>query len=81
MRVPGRIGQEPTRQYVSSREFPNQRFCGHALARAGQPRGSETYPEHLTEPFQQAVICAGLGDKDRTFEALDRMTVQEHVLI
>jgi len=28
-----------------------------------------------TSPFQQALIFAGLGDKDRTLEALDRMTV------
>jgi hypothetical protein len=28
-----------------------------------------------SNPFQQAVIFAGLGDKDRILEALDRMAV------
>ena len=28
-----------------------------------------------TNPWTQALIFAGLGDKERTFEALDRMTV------
>ena len=29
----------------------------------------------LVSPLQQAVIFAGLGDKERTLEALDRMAV------
>jgi hypothetical protein len=27
----------------------------------------------LANPYDQTLILAGLGDKDRTFEALDRM--------
>lgn len=77
-----RIGHESTRHYVSSREFPKQRFCGHTLGRAGRREEGENFTlTTARNPFQQAPICAGLGDKDRKSEALDRMTVQEPVLM
>ena len=60
----------------------NPRYLGHALGRAGRRAEAEqliaTSAQH---PFQQALIFAGLGDKDRTFEALDRMAVQGPVRI
>jgi len=60
----------------------NPRYLGHALGRAGRRGEAEqliaTSAQH---PFQQALIFAGLGDKDRTFEALDRMAVQGPVRI
>jgi TolB-like protein len=50
-------------------------FLGHALARAGRRDEAEKLAAGTTNPYSQAVIFAGLGDKERTIEALDRMTV------
>jgi hypothetical protein len=50
-------------------------FLGHALGRAGRRDAAEKLAAGTTNPFTQALIFAGLGDKERTFEALDRMTV------
>jgi Tfp pilus assembly protein PilF len=62
--------------------FPNPRFYGHALGRAGRRDEAEALAATVaTNPYQQALIYAGLGDKGRTFEALDRMTVQGPVRI
>jgi TolB-like protein/Tfp pilus assembly protein PilF len=49
-------------------------FLGYAFARAGRRAEAEKLAATLVSPFQQALIFAGLGDKDRTIEALDRMT-------
>ncbi len=46
---------------------------GHALGRAGRREEAEKIAAE-SHAFQQALTFAGLGDKDRTFEALDRMT-------
>jgi len=53
---------------------PIRGFLGFAFARAGhreeaQKLEAETPP---VNPFNHALIFAGLGDKDRAFEALDR---------
>jgi tetratricopeptide (TPR) repeat protein len=51
-------------------------FLGHALGRAGRREDAEKLAAANTaNPFTQALIFAGLGDKERTLEALDRMTV------
>jgi hypothetical protein len=50
-------------------------FLGHALGRASRREEAEKLAAGTTNPFTQAVIFAGLGDKERTLEALDRMTV------
>ena len=51
-------------------------YLGYALGRAGRHDEAEKYAASVAwNPFQQALTFAGLGDKDRTFEALDRMTV------
>ena len=50
-------------------------FLGHALGRAGRRDEAEKLAAGTTNPFAQALIFAGLGDKERTLEALDRMTV------
>jgi TolB-like protein/Flp pilus assembly protein TadD len=47
---------------------------GYALARAGRRDEAEKVASAALDPFAQALIFAGLGDKDRTFEALDRAT-------
>ena len=60
----------------------NPRYFGNALGRAGRRQEAEKLAATVaTHPFQQALIYAGLGDKDRTFEALDRMTAQGPVRI
>ena len=47
---------------------------GYAYARAGRREEAENLATTIPprNPFNQALIFAGLGDKDRTFEALDR---------
>ena len=47
---------------------------GYAYARAGRREEAEKLAAATPSrnPFNQALIFAGLGDKDRTFEALDR---------
>jgi hypothetical protein len=50
-------------------------FLGHALGRAGRREDAEKLAAGTTNPFTQALIFAGLGDHERTFEALDRMTI------
>ena len=50
-------------------------LLGHALGRAGRRDEAENLAADASNPFTQALIFAGLGDKERTLEALDRMTV------
>jgi hypothetical protein len=52
-----------------------QGFLGYAYARSGRREDAEKLAATLTaSPFHQALVFAGLGDKERTLEALDRMT-------
>jgi len=78
-----RIAQGRTGEAVQMlAAVPNPRYFGHALARAGRREEAEKLAATVaTNPFQQALIFAGLGDKDRTFQALDRMTGQGPVRI
>jgi len=46
-------------------------FLGYAYARTGRREEAEKMAIG-TNPFNQAVIFAGLGDKDRTLEAMER---------
>jgi TolB-like protein len=55
------------------------RFLRYAYARAGRREDAERLPTVSTATvskglLQPVLIYAGLGDKDRTFEAFDRMT-------
>jgi tetratricopeptide (TPR) repeat protein len=50
-------------------------FLGYALGRAGRRDEAEKLAAGTKDPFTQALIFAGLGDKERTLQALDRMTV------
>jgi tetratricopeptide (TPR) repeat protein len=48
-------------------------YLGYAYARAGRREEAENLAAASPQnPFNQAVIFAGLGDKDRALEALDR---------
>jgi hypothetical protein len=50
-------------------------YLGNAYARAGRRDEAEKLTASLApNPFQEALIYARLGDKDRTLEALQRMT-------
>jgi TolB-like protein/Flp pilus assembly protein TadD len=50
-------------------------FAGYAYARSGRREEAEKRAAASHYANEQALIFAGLGDKDRTFEALDRMAV------
>jgi tetratricopeptide (TPR) repeat protein len=55
----------------------NPGFVGYAYGRAGRREDAERVLAEVTSnrPNQQALIFAGLGDKDRAMEALERMAV------
>jgi TolB-like protein len=65
------------RRYETSVEAarnPQRRgFLGFAYARSGRREEAEKMASASIYANEQALIYAGLGDKDRTFEALDRM--------
>jgi TolB-like protein len=66
----GRIGQA----IQTLTTTPNQGYLGYAYARAGRREDAEKVAADIApNPFNQALVFAGLGDKDRTLEALDRM--------
>ena len=67
----GRIGEAIQLLAAAS----NTRFLGYAYGRAGRREDAEGLATVSKGLLQQVLIPAGLGDKDRTFEALDRMTV------
>jgi tetratricopeptide (TPR) repeat protein len=51
-------------------------YLGYAYARGGRREEAEKLAAASPlNPFNQAIIFAGLGDKDRTFEVLDRAAV------
>jgi hypothetical protein len=53
----------------------NPRYLGYAYGRAGRREEAEKLAAEVApNAFSQALIYAGLGDKDRTLDALDRVT-------
>ena len=50
-------------------------FLGYAYARSGRREEAEKLAGAAHYANEQALIFAGLDDKDRTLEALDRMAV------
>ena len=53
---------------------PNTRYLGYAYGRAGRRAEVEKLAAVSRGALQQVLIYAGLGDRDGTFNALDRMT-------
>ena len=51
----------------------NSNFVGYALARAGRREEAQNLNSARSRPNQDALTYAGLGDKDRTIDALERM--------
>jgi hypothetical protein len=61
---------------------PVRGYLGYAYARAGRREEAEKLAAALSpNPFLQVLIFAGLGDKDRTFQALDRFASQGPVRV
>jgi TolB-like protein len=55
---------------------PVRGYLGYVYGRAGRREEAEKLAAETPDrPFNQALTFAGLGDKDRTLEALDRMAV------
>jgi len=54
----------------------NRGYLGYAYARAGRREEAEKVVAEVSpNPFNQALVFAGLGDRDRTLDALERMEV------
>ena len=53
---------------------PNTRYLGYAYGRAGRRREVEELAAVSPGALQQVLIYAGLGNRDGTLHALDRMT-------
>jgi len=53
---------------------PNTRYLGYAYARAGRKEEAEKLAAISGGALQRLLVYAGLGDKNRTMEALDRMS-------
>lgn len=55
-------------------DTPIEGYLGYAYGRAGRREDAENLASAVsTNPFQQALTFAGLGDKDRTLQALERI--------
>jgi hypothetical protein len=50
-------------------------FLGFAYGRAGRRDEAEKIAAETSEPYIQALTFAGIGDKERTLQALERMAV------
>jgi len=71
----GRI-DEAIQFFGASAAGLDRAYLGNALGRAGRREEAEKLAlTWVGNPYQQALIYAGLGDKDRTFEALNRLAV------
>ena len=73
-----RLGQGRIREAIQALEasdIPNdRRYLGYAYGKAGRREEAERLAAAVApDPFDEALIFAGLGDKDRTLEALDRV--------
>jgi tetratricopeptide (TPR) repeat protein len=58
-----------------SRNPQTRGFLGYAYAQSGRREEAAKMAAASQYANEQALLFAGLGDKDRTLEALDRMTV------
>ena len=71
----GRI-EEALQVLAPLRERGNRGYLGYAYGRAGHREEAEKLAAEIApNPFNEALVFAGLGDKVRTLEALDRMAV------
>jgi serine/threonine-protein kinase len=69
-----KFNNPPTENEVGRKDLVRPRYLGYAYARAGRHEDAEKVAvEVVPNAYSEALIYAGLGDKDRTFEALDRV--------
>jgi hypothetical protein len=72
---PGRT-EEAIRIFTKSDDRSERANLGYSYSRSGRREEAEELAIDLsTRPIQQALIFAGLGNKERTLEALDRVAV------
>jgi TolB-like protein len=68
--------EEAIRIFIKGDNKADRAYLGHAYARAGRREEAEKLAIDVSaRPLQQAIIFAGLGDKERTLRALDQMAV------
>jgi TolB-like protein/Flp pilus assembly protein TadD len=68
--------EEAIRTFIKSDDGADRAYLGYTYARSGRRQEAEKLAIDLSpRPLQQALIFAGLDDKERTLEALDRMAV------
>jgi serine/threonine-protein kinase len=65
----GRIA-EAIQIFLASEGPSDRAYLGYAYARSGRRHEAEKLALELSSPNEQALIFAGLGDKERTLEAL-----------
>ena len=74
-----RLGQgsfsEAIQLLAGDNNSPTRGFLGYAFARSGHRDEAEKIAAATPYPNEKAVIFAGLGDKERTLEALDQMAI------
>jgi Flp pilus assembly protein TadD len=71
----GRI-QEALQVLAPLHDRGNRGYLGYAYGRAGRRDEAEKMLALIApNPFNEALVFAGLGDKTRTLEALDRMAI------
>jgi adenylate cyclase len=69
-----RLGQGRTEEALQIFAALNTQFLGYAYGRAGRREEAEKFAASASpNAFTQALTFAGLSDKDRTLEALDRL--------
>jgi TolB-like protein len=67
-----RFWQDKTGEAIRILASAGSDFLGYAYARTGRREEAEKLAAAILNPLGQAQIFAGLGDKDRTLDALDR---------
>jgi TolB-like protein len=72
-----RLGQGRTGEAIQIlATIGNRGYLGYAYAKAGRPDDAEKVAAEIApNPFNQALVFAGLQDKERTLDALERMDV------
>jgi tetratricopeptide (TPR) repeat protein len=70
-----KFNNPPAENELGRKDLVRPRYLGYAYGRAGRREDAEKLAASVApNAFSQALIYAGLGDKDRTLEALDRMS-------
>ncbi len=75
------LGQGKVREAIAilededKRRAPVRGYLGYAYGRAGRREEAEKLAAAATDAYSQALTYAGMGDRDRTVEALEGMAV------